>query len=55
MHIDVRYHFIRYTINAGDIRLVYCPSADMTADILTKPLPSVKVKHFASALGLALA
>ena len=54
-HIDVRYHFIRYSIDAGDIRLMYCPTGDMTADILTKALPSVKVKHFASALGLAQA
>ncbi|CDO68674.1 hypothetical protein BN946_scf184652.g1 [Trametes cinnabarina] len=54
-HIDVRYHFIRYSINAGSIRLLYCPTGDMTADILTKALPSVKVKHFAAALGLAQA
>lgn len=53
-HIDVRYHFIRYVIEAGSIRLLYCPTNDMTADILTKALPSLKVKHFASALGLAM-
>lgn len=51
-HIDVRYHFIRYSIDAGSIQLLYCPTNDMTADILTKALPSVKVKHFAAALGL---
>lgn len=52
-HIDIRYHFIRYSIEAGSIRLIYCPTDNQTADILTKALPSVKVKHFASALGLA--
>lgn len=52
-HIDVRYHFIRYCIEASSIRLLYCPTGEMTADILTKALPSTKVKHFASALGLA--
>ena len=51
-HIDIRYHFIRYIIEAGTIKLVYCSTNDMTADTLTKALPSVKVKHFASALGL---
>ena len=51
-HIDIRYHFIRYIIEAGAIRLVYCSTNDMTADTLTKALPSVKAKHFASALGL---
>jgi hypothetical protein len=54
-HIDVRYHFIRWIIENGTIRLVYCPTDDMVADTLTKPLPSPKVKHFVSELGLALA
>jgi transposase InsO family protein len=52
-HIDIRYHFIRYIIEAGTIKLVYCSTDDMTADTLTKALPSVKAKHFASALGLS--
>jgi hypothetical protein len=51
-HIDIRYHFIRYIVDSGAIHLVYCPTDDMTADILTKPLPSAKAKHFAAALGL---
>ena len=51
-HIDIRYHFIRYIIEAGTIKLVYCPTDDMTADTLTKALPSAKAKHFATALGL---
>ena len=51
-HIDIRYHFIRYIIEAGAIKLVYCSTDDMTADTLTKALPSAKAKHFASALGL---
>jgi hypothetical protein len=52
-HIDIRYHFIRYVIEAGSIRLIYCPTENMTADALTKALPSTKVKHFANAMGLA--
>jgi hypothetical protein len=52
-HIDIRYHFIRYIIEAGTIKLVYCSTDDMTADTLTKALPSTKAKHFASALGLS--
>jgi hypothetical protein len=51
-HIDVRYHFIRWVVEKGSLRLVYCPTADMVADALTKALPSAKVKHFASCLGL---
>ena len=53
-HIDIRYHFIRYIIEAGTIKLVYCPTNDMTADTLTKALPSTKAKHFATALGLTM-
>jgi hypothetical protein len=51
-HIDVRYHWIRWVIEQGTLRLVYCPTDDMVADALTKALPSVKVKHFAAGLGL---
>lgn len=51
-HIDVRFHFIRWIIEQGLIKLVYCPTAEMVADVLTKALPSLKVKHFAAALGL---
>jgi hypothetical protein len=51
-HIDVRYHFIRWIIEKGAIRLIYCPTDDMVADTLTKALPSAKVKHFAVELGL---
>ena len=51
-HIDVRYHFIRWVIEQGSLRLIYCPTDDMVADTLTKALPSAKVKHFAAGLGL---
>lgn len=53
-HIDIRYHFIRWVVNEGTFRLVYCPTDDMVADVLTEALPSAKVKHFASELGLGL-
>ena len=51
-HIDIRFHFIRWVIEEGKIKLVYCPTNDMLADSFTKALPSTKVKHFATALGL---
>ena len=53
-HIDVRFHFIRWIVEEGKIRLIYCPTDEMVADILTKALPSTKVKHFAHELGLVL-
>jgi len=51
-HINVCYHFIRWVVDQGVVRLVYCPTEDMVADVLTKALPSPKVKHFAAGLGL---
>jgi hypothetical protein len=52
-HIDIRFHFIRWIVENGSLRLVYCPTDEMVADSLTKALPSPKVKHFARELGLA--
>ena len=50
--IDIRFHFIWWIIENGYLQLIYCPTNDMVADTLTKALPSPKVKHFASELGL---
>ncbi len=53
-HIDVRFHFIHWVVNQGVVRLVYCPTEDMVADMLTKALPSPKVKHFTASLRLRM-
>ena len=39
-HIDIKYNFIRDVINCEKVKLEYCPSNDMLADIFTKGLPS---------------
>jgi hypothetical protein len=51
-HIDIRFHFIRWIVAEGKIKLTYCPTEDMLADCLTKALPSAKLKHFAMSFGL---
>ena len=51
-HIDIRYHFIRFIIQNGSINLIYCPTENMTADILMKALLNSKAKHFARSLRL---
>jgi hypothetical protein len=38
-YINIKYYFIRDYINTKEIDLKYVPSGEMTADILTKPLP----------------
>jgi hypothetical protein len=52
-HIDIRYHFIRDVVAGGKVALVYCPTDDMTADILTKALPRWKVARHSLALGIS--
>ena len=51
-HIDIKYHNSRLAQKAGIIKLVYCPTDDMIADLFTKPLPPMKFKQHAKALGV---
>jgi hypothetical protein len=51
-HIDIHYHFIWQAIQDKFFNIIYCPTNNMVADLLTKALPSWKVKGFASALRL---
>ena len=37
-HIDIKFHFIRDQVSRGAIKLEYCPTDQMIADILTKGL-----------------
>jgi len=51
-HIELRHHYIRHQALAGHLELVYCPTEEMTADVLTKPL--ARIKHRQHCLGLGL-
>ena len=51
-HIDKCYHFIREVTQNGALQLMYCPTDDMAADILTKALPKWKATFHTSTLGL---
>jgi len=51
-HIDVKYHFVRDTCAQGLIRLNYLPTTDMTADIMTKPLPRDTHQRHVKGMGL---
>ena len=37
-HIDIKFYYVREALEDGIINLIYCPTEQMTADILTKPL-----------------
>ena len=51
-HIDVHYHFIQEKVMEGIIKLKYCSTSEMTADVFTKPLQ--RVLHTRHILGLGL-
>ena len=35
-HVEIRYHLVRCLVVSGDIRLIYCITEDMVADLFTK-------------------
>ena len=49
-HIDVRYHFVRDLIEDQVIHVQHCPTDQMLADGLTKPLPKPKHNEMTSLL-----
>lgn len=51
-HIDTKFHFIRELYKSGTIDIKYCPTSDMPADLLTKPLESVKLKRLMQIIGI---
>ena len=44
-HIDVKYHYGRKLHEQEFIELIYCKTADMLADIMTKPLGRTKFER----------
>ena len=37
-HIAIKYHFIQDQVSNGTIKIVYCPTKEMVADMFTKGL-----------------
>ena len=51
-HIAVRYHYFRSMVENRKVEIEYCPTMEMVADMLTKPLPDeLFKKHRKEMLG----
>lgn len=46
-YVNIRFHFIRSTLSDGKITTEYCATADIVADVLTKPVTKFKIEQFA--------
>jgi hypothetical protein len=44
-HFHIKFFYITDLINRNKIQIKYCPSTDMIADYMTKPLVGVKFEH----------
>ena len=51
-HINIKYHFIREQVRDNIIKLVYCETSEMIADMLTKALGRIKFEKFREMAGI---
>ena len=52
-HVKIKYFFIADKVKSKEVKILYCPTGDMTADFYTKPLQgSLFYKHRNAMLGI---
>ena len=49
-HIKIRYFWVKDNVDSGDLEIIYQPTDDMIADVLTKPLQGDKFLRMRSLL-----
>jgi hypothetical protein len=49
-HVAIRYYWVKDRVESREVEVVYCPTDDMIADILTKPLVGAKFITLRNAL-----
>jgi hypothetical protein len=45
-HINIRYFFITDQVEKGKVQIKYCPTDELVADYMTKPLQGIKFRRF---------
>ena len=52
-HINIKYFFVTDKVKGKELKIIHCPTEDMTADFYTKPLQgSIFIKHRNNLLGI---
>ena len=51
-HIDICHHFVRERVVSNEIQVIYCPTGDMIADIMTKGLAKLSFEKLRNLLGV---
>ena len=51
-HIEIKFHYIKDTVQRGAVKLQYRATEEQIADVLTKPLVRVKLEYFIEILGV---
>ena len=51
-HIDICHHFVRERVVSKEIKVIYCPTENMIADIMTKGLPKATFEATRDLLGV---
>ena len=51
-HTDIRHHFVREEFENSMLNVQYCPTKDILADLLTKPLSCGTSVHLRESLGM---
>ena len=49
-HINIRCYFIKDRIDSGDLEVQHCPTDDLIADYMSKPLQGAKFYRFRKAI-----
>jgi len=51
-HINIKYHYLRETIQNGILKIERIPTLEMGADFLTKPLLALKLQRCLRLIGM---